>query len=114
MNKMILAGLLVLGLSAQAFADPDQSLKRQTIAINAANQCARITDALNALAELKAEAAYAGDFVDSDFTSSSLLKHITPGMMTTLFGFVVPSLQTNYDDSSNGGRNKQILLQVRN
>jgi len=90
----------------------DLTAKRQNIINAAMSAAAQLTDALNLLLVLKEQRAELDqDFQEADFTSS--LSHATPGMMGSLFDFVVPSLQTNYLDVANGGRNQQILLQVR-
>jgi hypothetical protein len=91
----------------------DITAKRQNVASRAVAAATQIVDALNVLLELKDERAqFNGDFQDSDFAGTAL-KQLTAAMVGTLFDFVVPSLQTNYLDAGNGGRNKQILLQVR-
>lgn len=91
----------------------DLTTKRIHVAEKAVTACQNIVDALNVLLELKDERSkFAQDFQDGDFLRDNLM-HITPGMIGTLFDFVVPSLQTNYTDTDNGGRNKQILLQMR-
>lgn len=90
----------------------DLTIKRQKIAESAMSASAQIVDALNTLLVLKEQRAKLDqDFQESDFVAG--LNHVTPNMMGTLFDFVVPSLQSNYLDVPNGGRNQQILLQVR-
>lgn len=87
--------------------------KRLNIAAKAVAASTQIVDALNTLLALKDERAkLTQDFQSADFDNSNL-KHLTAGMIGTLFDFVVPSLETNYIDTANGERNKQILLQVR-
>jgi hypothetical protein len=90
----------------------DLTTKRQTIINNAMVASADLVDALNKLLVLKEQRAELDqDFQEADFIAG--LNHATAAMMGTLFDFVVPSLQTNYLDVANGGRNQQILLQVR-
>lgn len=90
----------------------DLKQKRVNLAMNAVFYSTQLVDALNGLAQIKAERGYLGeDFQDEDFTG--VLAHLTPGMVGTLFDFVLPSLQANLEDQANAGRNKQILLQVR-
>lgn len=87
--------------------------KRQNIARNAIDLSTQLVNAINGLLALKDERAKLGqDFQDTDFVGTGL-EQCTAGMIGTLFDFVVPSLQTNYEDAGNGARNKQILLQVR-
>lgn len=96
----------------------DSSAKRQNIASKAVAASTAIVDNLNVLLELKDERAKLVDpFVDGDFTGTAL-KHLTAAQIGVLFDFVVPALQTTYLDtnvpaSTNGGRNQQILLQMR-
>jgi len=91
----------------------DLTAKRLNVASKAMTAATQLVDALNVLLELKEErAVFGGDFQDSDFASTAL-KHVTASMVGTLFDFVVPSLNTNYLDAGNSGRNKQILLQMR-
>lgn len=90
----------------------DLTTKRQTIINNAMAASTELVDALNKLLVLKEQRAELDqDFQAADFVSG--LDHATAAMMGVLFDFVVPSLQTNYLDVANGGRNQQILLQVR-
>lgn len=90
----------------------DLTNKRKNLANNAITHAERLVDALNALVNLRQERGeLAVDFQDPDFAGANI--HITPGMMGTLFDFVVPSLLSNFQDAANGGRNEQILLQVR-
>lgn len=90
----------------------DLTQKRVNLATNAVFYSSQLIDALNGLAQLKTDRAFLSqDFQDADFTGG--LSHLTPGMVGTLFDFVLPSLQTAIEDSANSGRNKQILSQVR-
>lgn len=92
----------------------DLSSKRQNIARNAIVCSQQFVDALNGLLELKDERAKLGSpFSDTDFAGIDGLKHLTAGIIDVLFDDVVPSLQANYVDSGNGGRNEQNLLQMR-
>lgn len=86
--------------------------KRLNIATLAVDAAARLMDAQRELQSLAADRLQAGTFADSDFTGSDLT-HLTAATIGTLFDFVVPSLQTAIDDAANGGRNKNILLEVR-
>lgn len=87
--------------------------KRQNITKNAIIYSTQLVDALNGLLELQAERALlAEDFQDTDFNDNGL-NHITAGMIGNLFDFVTPSLAQNFMDDADGGRNRQILLQMR-
>lgn len=92
----------------------DSTQKRRNIAEKTVTAATQFVDALNQLLELKEERAKLdGGFVDADFETDGL-RHLSPGLVGTLFDFVVPDLQANYvDNDDNGGRNEQILLQVR-
>lgn len=91
----------------------DISSQRQNVASKAVDASTRLVDALYDLLQLKDQRArFVGDFADADFAGTDL-KHLTAAQVGTLFDFVVPSLQTNYLDAANGGRNQQILQQVR-
>lgn len=90
----------------------DLTQKRTNMATNAVFYATQLVDAMNGLDQIKTERGYLSeDFQDGDFTGA--LSHLTPGMVGTLFDFVLPSLQTVIEDSANSGRNKQILSQVR-
>jgi hypothetical protein len=97
----------------------DISQQRFNVGVKAMNASVALVDALNTLLELKEQRGkFEADFQDTDFQSNGSTKHLTAAMMGTLFDFVVPALQTTYLDTSvpastNGGRNQQILLQVR-
>lgn len=87
--------------------------KKQNLAASAIAYSTQLVDALNGLQALALERAVLGeDFQDSDFVTPDL-GHLTAGIVGTLFDFVVPSLQANYEDNVNAGRNRQILLQMR-
>lgn len=92
----------------------DTAAKRLNVASKAVDAATAIVDNLNILLELQAERAKfaAGDFQDSDFVGTDL-RHLTAGILGNFFDFTVPSLNTNYLDSANGGRNQQNLLQLR-
>lgn len=90
----------------------DLTQKRQNIATNAVIYGTQLVNAINGLLELQAQrGVLSQDFQDSDFSTTDL-KHLTSGMLGTLFDFVVPSLNTNFVDVANAGRNKQILRQI--
>lgn len=92
----------------------DEISKRRNLAIKAVDAATQFVDSLNTLLELRQERSNLVDvFIDSDFATAEL-EHVDAGMLGVLFDFVVPNLETNYTDTANGGRNKQILLQVRN
>lgn len=87
--------------------------KRNGIAEKGIIYATQLVDALNGLKNLREERQKLGaDFQDSDFVGTDLA-HVSAGQLGTLFDFVVPSLDANYQDVANGERNKQILLQVR-
>jgi hypothetical protein len=87
--------------------------KRQNLASRAVDLATKFTDALYGLQLLMDERAkLPEDFQDSDFTGTDLA-HLDAGMLGSLFDFVMPSFLTTYTDQANGGRNEQILLQVR-
>ena len=90
----------------------DQTGKRRNLASEAVIHATAFVDALTALQTLKEERLQAGDFQDADFDGTDLA-HLPPGMVGQLFDFVVPDLSLNYEDAANGGRNKQVLLQMR-
>jgi len=91
----------------------DISDQRRNVASKAVEAATKFVDSLYDLLQLKDQRAkFVSDFVDADFTNTSL-KHLTAAQLGTLFDFVVPSLNTNYIDAANGGRNSQILLQIR-
>lgn len=90
----------------------DQSEKRRNIVRQAEIADKQIVDGLNTLKELRDERIVSGNFLDSDFSSTTDLVHLDSTTVGILFDFVVPNLDANYQDAANGGRNKQILLQV--
>lgn len=89
----------------------DQTSKRRNIATNAVTHCTNFLTALTNLIELSAQRGQSGDFVDADFEGTDL-RHLTPGIVGTLFDFVVPSINTNFIDSANGNRNENIIRQM--
>lgn len=94
-------------------AVPDIVDQRRNVASNAVIQATRLLDALNALSALKTQRSFfESDFVDTDFDGTAL-KQLSAGIMGTLFDFVVPAFTTTLADAGNGGRNNQILNQVR-
>lgn len=91
----------------------DETSKRRNIASNTIIYVTQLTDALYQLQKLSDERAKLVDpFVDSDFTGTAN-SQANAAMIGTFFDFVLPSLVTNYQDAGNGGRNEQILLQLR-
>jgi len=87
--------------------------KRQNLASRAVDAATRLTDALYALQMLRDERSkLQDDFQDSDFSNSDL-SHLDAATIGRLFDFVTPAFQTTLEDTANGGRNKQILMQVR-
>lgn len=87
--------------------------KRFNLAFETVEAVERLVDALLALEALGEERLkLEAPFVQADFDDTPL-QHLTPAMIGTLFDFVVPSLSANYADAPNGGRNQQILLQMR-
>lgn len=91
----------------------DSTAQRQNVASRAVDAVTRLTDALYELQQLSDQRAkFASPFVDSDFAGTANTQ-LTAAMIGTLFDFVVPSLLANYQDTGNGGRNEQILLQMR-
>lgn len=92
----------------------DSTQKRRNLAQKTIQASTQFVDALNTLIELKEERAKLdGGFVDADFETDGL-RHLSPSLIGSLFDFVVPNLKDNYIDTANGGRNEQLLLQVRN
>lgn len=91
----------------------DLVAKRQNLAAQVVDLSAKFTDALYALQQLADERSKLQEpFADSDFTGTDL-KHLDAATLGTLFDFVIPAFVTTYRDTGNGGRNEQILLQVR-
>lgn len=91
----------------------DEVSKRRNLARKAVDAATQFVDALNTLLELKQErSTLAAAFVNSDFSTAEL-EHLDTGIVAVLFDDVVSDLETNFIDTANGGRNKQILLQVR-
>jgi len=94
----------------------DLKIKRQMLARQSTAAAENFVNSLAILLSLSDERSVFGagnDFTQGDFDETSDLTHLTPDMMNTLFDFVVPSLRDNYNDAANGGRNRQLLLQVR-
>src|SRR5262245_26058534 len=88
--------------------------KRQNLASQAVDASTKFTDALYLLQLLMDERAKLQEpFVDSDFAGVPGLKHLDAATLGVLFDFVMPSFLNCYEDTTNGGRNKQILMQVR-
>lgn len=86
--------------------------KRQNAANKAIEASTKIVDGLNDLIEVALERAkWSEDFQPNDFIGT--LVHVDSGIMGTLLDAVTTSLKDNYVDTSNSGRNQQILLQVR-
>lgn len=111
MKKVVFVlGCMLLGSQCWAV---DQVARRQAIARKSMVACQQIVDALNVLKELKDERGVLGNFVDSDFSTTTDMIHLDAATVGTLFDFVVGSLDTTYQDVPNSGRNKQILLSVR-
>ena len=114
MKKIIATVFTIMVFSNIAHADQDLVSKRRNIATNAMIYVTQIVDAYTALQLLQDEYAQAGSFAQTDFDGTDL-EHLTPGIVNTLFGGggVADNLETNYIDTANSGRNKQILLQMR-
>lgn len=92
----------------------DELNKRYNLAKKAIDAATRYVDALNDLVELKAERSKLSQpFQDADFAPVSDVQHLDAGMIAVLFDDVVPNLSANFIDVVNGGRNTQILLQIR-
>ncbi len=89
----------------------DQTSQRQDLATQAATACRDLIEALTRLELLAERRGYLGNFVPADFLKSDLA-YLDAGTIGTLFDFVVPNLQANFEDAANGGRNKQITHQV--
>lgn len=91
----------------------DMTKKKQRLAADAARYSVQFVEALQGLLQLKAERSFLeSDFADGDFVGTDSA-HMSAGTIRTLFDFVVPSLDAAFQDSSNGGRNKQILFQIK-
>jgi hypothetical protein len=92
----------------------DETLKRQSIIRNAINYSQMLIVAIEGLNSLQSERSkLVQDFQAADFTPSDLT-HLTASQVGTLFDFVLATFQTNLADAGNGGRNIQILEQMRN
>lgn len=91
----------------------DQLIKRQNLARKLIAAATALIDARTTLNESAEERIQAGNFLDSDFSGVPDLQHLDAGMIGTLCDFVITSIEANIEDVVNGGRNKQILLQVR-
>jgi hypothetical protein len=87
--------------------------KRQNLASRAVDLATKFTDCLYVMQLLMDERAkLPEDFQDSDFVNTDLA-HLDAAMLGQLFDFVIPSFLQCYEDAANGGRNQQILMQVR-
>lgn len=94
-------------------AVPDIVAQRRNVASAAVKASTQLVDALNMLISLRAQRdEFQQDFTDTDFDGTDL-RQLSAAMIGTLFDFVVPALETTYIDAGNAGRNRQILLQVR-
>lgn len=117
MKKYLILSIAVLGMAGSAHAAGDETSKRQAMARATEQYVREFTDALNGLKALSDERGkLIVDFKDSDFTGPTInndIVHLSSATLAQLFDFVIPSLDANYQDSGNGGRNKQILLQIR-
>ena len=92
---------------------PDLTQKKINLATNSVFYATQLVDAVNSLRELANERTnLSTPFQDSDFVGTQN-SHLTAQIIGTLFDFVVPSYETNYTDQANGGRNENILLQMR-
>jgi len=95
----------------------DNTKQRQNVATQAVKCCMDLTDAIFNLRKLRDQKnEFISPFVDSDFESSPTnigLSQCNAAMVGTLFDFVLPSLDTWFEDLPNGGRNQQITLQMR-
>lgn len=87
---------------------------RQRLAAQAIELAADLVDNIYWLEQLKDQRARMGhEFQDSDFIGQKGLEHLTPYLVGSLFDFVVPALNAFFLDEANGGRNANILMQVR-
>jgi hypothetical protein len=92
----------------------DNTSQRQNVANNAVKYVQQITDALYQLQLLSDQRAkFSAPFDDTDFENGAMNPQLTAGIIGTFFDFVFPSLMANYEDAANGGRNEQIMLQMR-
>jgi hypothetical protein len=94
----------------------DNTVQRQNVASSAVQLVTQIVDAIYELQKLHDQRSkFVNPFVDSDFTTTgpSNINQLTAAMIGTFFDFVYPSLNTNFLDAGNGGRNQQIMLQMR-
>lgn len=96
--------------------------KRRNNARAAVAAATELVDSMNILFELAKERAQFGSdvFADSDFAGVIDLQHLTPGMLGSLYDFVIGNvsaqasgISTWFVDAGNAGRNTQLLLQVR-
>ena len=94
--------------------------KRQNNANNAVIYVRQLLDAMNALEDLATERSqFVNPFADADFTPAGIA-HMNAAMIGTLYDFVIGNVTGQasgiaawFADAGNGGRNKQILEQVR-
>src|SRR5262245_62961168 len=95
----------------------DNTRQRQMVATGAVKACVALTEAIYQLEQYKDQRdKFISPFVDTDFESSPTnvgLSQCDAAMLGQLFDFVLPTLVTWFEDQANGGRNKQITLQMR-
>lgn len=89
----------------------DQTAKRRNIATNAVIHATAVYDHLQALKQLTAERAVAGNFVDADFDGTDL-QHLTPFMIGSLLDTHAPAISNFLEDAGTPAR-KQVFLEVR-
>ena len=91
----------------------DNTAQRQNVASQAVTAVTQLVDALYTIEKLAAvRSKFVNPFQDSDFAGTANTQ-LTAAMIGTFFDFVWPSLQTNFLDVADSGRNEQILLQMR-
>lgn len=91
----------------------DNTKQRQNVASRTVDAITKLTDAYYVLQQLLDQRnKFVDPFVDEDFTGTAN-GQLSAAILGQFFDFVIPSLLANYQDSANGGRNEQIMLQMR-
>lgn len=92
----------------------DETLKRQNMERNTIIYVTQLLTALNGLADIQSERSkLVQDFQAADFSPSDLT-HLTAAQIGTFYDFCLPTFQATLTDAGNGGRNIQIMQQIRN
>lgn len=107
----------------------DNTVQRQNVAAKAVLAATAIIDNLNQCSDLSVQVSkFTSGFVDTDFENGAQNPQLSAGMLNVFFNNVLPVLkavvadnatytgtgnQSYVPDSSNLGRNQQILDQMR-